>query len=76
MFKYFLCHFHYCLYSLGDGGVGKSAVTLQFVSHSFLDYHDPTIGKSIHFILICLEVIHFLSIICRGFISAAGRYRW
>lgn len=21
------------------------AVTLQFVSHSFLDYHDPTIGK-------------------------------
>lgn len=22
-----------------------SAVTLQFVSHSFLDYHDPTIGK-------------------------------
>lgn len=29
---------------LGDGGVGKSAVTLQFVSHSFLDYHDPTIG--------------------------------
>lgn len=30
---------------LGDGGVGKSAVTLQFVSHSFLDYHDPTIGS-------------------------------
>jgi len=22
-----------------------SAVTLQFVSHTFLDYHDPTIGK-------------------------------
>lgn len=22
-----------------------SALTLQFVSHSFLDYHDPTIGK-------------------------------
>lgn len=22
-----------------------AAVTLQFVSHSFLDYHDPTIGK-------------------------------
>ncbi|KAK0168633.1 hypothetical protein PV327_002411 [Microctonus hyperodae] len=31
---------------LGDGGVGKSAVTLQFVSHSFLDYHDPTIEDS------------------------------
>lgn len=23
-----------------------TAVTLQFVSHSFLDYHDPTIGKT------------------------------
>lgn len=23
----------------------STAVTLQFVSHSFLDYHDPTIGK-------------------------------
>lgn len=28
---------------LGDGGVGKSALTLQFVNHRFLDYHDPTI---------------------------------
>nr|XP_027224832.1 GTP-binding protein Rit2-like [Penaeus vannamei] len=28
---------------LGEGGVGKSALTLQFVSHSFLEYHDPTI---------------------------------
>ncbi|PBC28096.1 GTP-binding protein Rit1 [Apis cerana cerana] len=38
----------YKIVILGDGGVGKSemifsAVTLQFVSHSFLDYHDPTI---------------------------------
>lgn len=23
----------------------RTAVTLQFVSHSFLDYHDPTIGE-------------------------------
>lgn len=36
----------YKIVVLGDGGVGKSAVTLQFVSHSFLDYHDPTIGMS------------------------------
>lgn len=35
----------YKIVVLGDGGVGKSAVTLQFVSHSFLDYHDPTIGQ-------------------------------
>ncbi|XP_059479624.1 GTP-binding protein Rit1, partial [Neocloeon triangulifer] len=33
----------YRIVVLGDGGVGKSALTLQFVSHSFLDYHDPTI---------------------------------
>lgn len=36
----------YKIVVLGDGGVGKSAVTLQFVSHSFLDYHDPTIGTT------------------------------
>ncbi|XP_028043629.1 GTP-binding protein Rit2 [Bombyx mandarina] len=36
----------YKIVVLGDGGVGKSAVTLQFVSHSFLDYHDPTIEDS------------------------------
>lgn len=28
---------------LGEGGVGKSALTLQFVNHNFLEYHDPTI---------------------------------
>ncbi|XP_071964820.1 GTP-binding protein Rit1-like [Antedon mediterranea] len=33
----------YKIVLLGSGGVGKSALTLQFVSHSFLDYHDPTI---------------------------------
>ncbi|XP_075167051.1 ras-related protein interacting with calmodulin [Haematobia irritans] len=36
----------YKIVILGDGGVGKSAVTLQFVSHNFLDYHDPTIEDS------------------------------
>ncbi|XP_012221582.1 GTP-binding protein Rit2 isoform X2 [Linepithema humile] len=36
----------YKIVVLGDGGVGKSAVTLQFVSHTFLDYHDPTIEDS------------------------------
>ncbi|XP_076465776.1 GTP-binding protein Rit2-like [Babylonia areolata] len=28
---------------LGDGGVGKSALVIQFVSHRFQEYHDPTI---------------------------------
>ncbi|KAI0227302.1 GTP-binding protein Rit2 [Lamellibrachia satsuma] len=33
----------YKIVVLGDGGVGKSALTMQFVCHQFLDYHDPTI---------------------------------
>ncbi|KAJ8029883.1 GTP-binding protein Rit1 [Holothuria leucospilota] len=33
----------YKIVLLGAGGVGKSALTMQFVSHHFLDYHDPTI---------------------------------
>ncbi|KAA0190249.1 hypothetical protein HAZT_HAZT009439 [Hyalella azteca] len=33
----------YKIVVLGEGGVGKSALTLQFVRHCFLDYHDPTI---------------------------------
>ncbi|GAB6031249.1 tRNA A64-2'-O-ribosylphosphate transferase [Chamberlinius hualienensis] len=33
----------YKIVVLGDGGVGKSALTLQFVNHRFIDYHDPTI---------------------------------
>ncbi|OXU31157.1 hypothetical protein TSAR_003199 [Trichomalopsis sarcophagae] len=36
----------YKIVVLGEGGVGKSAVTLQFVSHSFLNDHDPTIEDS------------------------------
>ncbi|KAK2567987.1 GTP-binding protein Rit1 [Acropora cervicornis] len=37
----------YKIVLLGEGGVGKSALTMQFVSHCFLDYHDPTIdGES------------------------------
>ncbi|XP_074649806.1 GTP-binding protein Rit1-like isoform X2 [Tubulanus polymorphus] len=33
----------YKIVIMGDGGVGKSALTMQFVCHRFLDYHDPTI---------------------------------
>ncbi|XP_014213190.1 ras-like protein rasG isoform X2 [Copidosoma floridanum] len=36
----------YKIVVLGEGGVGKSAITLQFVSHSFLIDHDPTIEDS------------------------------
>uniref|UniRef100_A0A2K5D2A4 Ras like without CAAX 2 n=1 Tax=Aotus nancymaae TaxID=37293 RepID=A0A2K5D2A4_AOTNA len=33
----------YKVVMLGSGGVGKSAMTMQFISHQFPDYHDPTI---------------------------------
>ena len=33
----------YRIVVLGDGGVGKSALTLQYVQHNFIDYHYPTI---------------------------------
>ncbi|KAL4227521.1 tRNA A64-2'-O-ribosylphosphate transferase [Mactra antiquata] len=33
----------YKIVILGEGGVGKSALVIQFVSHRFTDYHDPTI---------------------------------
>jgi len=31
---------------LGDGGVGKSALTIQFVQNAFLEEYDPTIEDS------------------------------
>lgn len=34
----------YKLVMLGAGGVGKSAMTMQFISHRFPEDHDPTIG--------------------------------
>ncbi|XP_068778538.1 GTP-binding protein Rit1 isoform X4 [Struthio camelus] len=33
----------YKLVMLGAGGVGKSAMTMQFISHRFPEDHDPTI---------------------------------
>jgi len=36
----------YKLVVLGDGGVGKSALTIRFVTDNFLDEYDPTIEDS------------------------------
>lgn len=33
----------YKIVMIGAGGVGKSALTLQYVSNVFLDFHEPTI---------------------------------
>ena len=56
----------YRIVVLGDGGVGKSALTLQYVQHNFIDYHDPTIEVS----------PHVSSVICVTFlISAQDAYQ-
>lgn len=55
-----------------------TAVTLQFVSHNFLDYHDPTIGE-----LVFLISSHYAQVISnphiptytrRRLVPAAGRH--
>ncbi|KAH9635860.1 hypothetical protein HF086_002420 [Spodoptera exigua] len=61
----------YKIVVLGDGGVGKSAVTLQFVSHSFLDYHDPTIG-----LMGIYSMSHNVCYGYRGLIPTASSDRW
>ncbi|KAJ5546436.1 hypothetical protein N7494_004021 [Penicillium frequentans] len=33
---------------LGDGGAGKTAFTLQFVSETFISMYDPTIEDTYH----------------------------
>uniref|UniRef100_A0A1B0DM37 Uncharacterized protein n=1 Tax=Phlebotomus papatasi TaxID=29031 RepID=A0A1B0DM37_PHLPP len=45
----------YKIVMLGDGGVGKSAVTLQFVTRSFLEFHDPTIAVENGTLKICID---------------------
>ena len=35
----------YKLVVLGSGGVGKSAITVQYVQGIFVEKYDPTIGK-------------------------------
>jgi hypothetical protein len=66
----------YKIVVLGDGGVGKSAVTLQFVNHSFLDYHDPTIGNNYR-VSVQLMSKHLMSHYdCRGFVPKTSRHRW
>lgn len=36
----------YKLVTLGSGGVGKSAITIQFMQNHFVDEYDPTIEDS------------------------------
>lgn len=36
----------YKLVVLGDGGVGKSSLTIQMVQNHFIAYYDPTIEDS------------------------------
>ena len=34
------------IYLMGEGGVGKSAVTLRYITRNFIEYYDPTIEDS------------------------------
>jgi len=36
----------YKIVVVGGGGVGKSAITVQYISHHFVEYYDPTIEDS------------------------------
>ena len=36
----------YKLVIVGGGGVGKSALTIQFIQNHFIDEYDPTIEDS------------------------------
>ncbi|VDN31636.1 unnamed protein product [Gongylonema pulchrum] len=36
-------YLHFQVVVLGSGGVGKSALTVQFVSNTFIEKYDPTI---------------------------------
>ncbi|CEP18946.1 hypothetical protein [Parasitella parasitica] len=36
----------YTIAMVGDGGVGKSAMTIQFIQEQFVDEYDPTIADS------------------------------
>ena len=40
------CDDSYKIVNLGDGGVGKSAITIQFIQGHFIDEYDPTIEDS------------------------------
>ena len=48
----------YRIVVLGDGGVGKSALTLQYVQHNFIDYHDPTIEVTMPAGLTKFKLLH------------------
>lgn len=40
------CKTHFKICVLGDGGVGKTALTIQLCSHHFVEEYDPTIEDS------------------------------
>ena len=42
---------------LGSGGVGKSALVIQFVQHHFVDEYDPTIEDRYIFLIIIIIII-------------------
>eukprot|EP01129_Flabellula_baltica_P004442 TRINITY_DN1542_c0_g1_i2.p1 TRINITY_DN1542_c0_g1~~TRINITY_DN1542_c0_g1_i2.p1 ORF type:complete len:204 (+),score=36.35 TRINITY_DN1542_c0_g1_i2:32-643(+) len=47
----------YTVVVIGTGGVGKSCVTLQFVSNTFVDFYDPTLADNYTFFDRCVRLI-------------------
>ena len=62
---------------LGSGGVGKSALTVKFVSGTFVDRYDPTIEdfyrKEIE---VCCCCIYTLFIVYFRSVSNPSSYVW
>jgi len=54
---------HYKLVIVGGGGVGKSALTIQYIKNHFIEEYDPTIEDSYNKQTVIDDVACFLSIL-------------
>ena len=45
---------------VGEGGVGKSCLTLQFINDSFVEEYEPTMEGFFFFFSLCGQLIDFL----------------
>ena len=54
------CREVYKIFVVGDGGVGKSALTIQFLQNEFIDEYDPTIEDSYRMKVVIDGTVHKL----------------
>lgn len=57
---------------VGDGGVGKSALTIQLIQNQFVEEYDPTV------VLSKVHVFHYIFgyFTDRGQLPQTGTHRW